>query len=218
MKVHLFYLSLPDNLRNYYPDYMVDDFNHVKDILYDLSRFENDNSDRSYYLYAITDDNELADMFEQFHDMNIFTRITKKMSKDEYEMLLDSNKNSKLKRHNLNHDINTNSKYIKKFDIICTNAEIKCIEETFSEYLDNIIYDCTLIEYSQFKDKYIKALDILLYCTYNKINTTDEDDFYGYQLSFGCTAESYVSGQVFKYPNKISLYLKLFKLLLWKDR
>ena len=95
--------------------------------------------------------------------------------------------------------------------------EQMAIEETLTDLNEELTLN-SIIPYCMFKTKYIKALDLIMYCTNNRVNSEYDNDYYSYQASFGFTAEGYAKGQVYMIPDIISLYLRIYKLLLRKEK
>ena len=222
MKVNIFYLSLPTKLDDYFPTSMVEDFKLVIGNLKSLRTFYNDKTDKWVYLYGFTNKKENAKIFEDMHDMKLFTKITKNMDKDIYEQFKKDNKMAEITKYSVETNksrlIQNNKNYPNDIEIVCTKNEIYDFDESFTLYLNEELTLNSIIPYCMFKTKYIKALDLIMYCTNNRVNSEYDNDYYSYQASFGFTAEGYAKGQVYMIPDIISLYLRIYKLLLRKEK
>ena len=208
MTVYIYYLSLPDNLKQHFPEEMVDSFREIEGSLKMLSKIYFENTQMWHYLYAYTDNVEYAKTFESVHDMSLFTRHKKKLDKSEFKKLAENNILAKLDYY----DVTVTKETVK---MLCTKCELYDINDTFELMMDVIMSEYSRNEYLQFKDNYIEALDLLLYCTNNRLNGED-NEFYAYNYSFGVTAEGYCRN-VFPKPRVIQMYARYYKLLLRKD-
>ena len=74
----------------------------------------------------------------------------------------------------------------------------------------------TDVDYTALKDKYIKALDYLMYCTTRQLNGP-ESDYYSYEMSFGNSAEGYLQQRASVKMNAVAVVTKLFRLVLRKE-
>ena len=216
MKIYLHYLIFPSDTSDFSKK-MLDDYEVTDGLNLIKSKMYNENTGNWYYLYGFTDDKKISDIFENMHDEKLFKKIIKKMSKDDYEIFKEENNMSEL----IVMDINKEKSYSKYPDyegefLVCSkNEEYDMNEGVCSQIMTMIMERCSH-DYYAFKTKYIKALDYLLYCTYNRVNYYDPE-FYSHQFSYGCTAEGYPKSQVYMKLNIIALYLKTFALLLRKE-
>lgn len=208
MKVYIHYLILPENLTDKYDSNIVDDFNKVKSSLNTLERFYNDKTESWYYQYAFTDNKEYSDIFEKLHDKKMFVKKIRKMTKKEY---------GDFRKNNLGAELKLRAIYGYENDsMVITKNELYEVEETCNMFMNEILMEASLDEYSMYKDKYIKALDYLMYCTNNRVNG-EECDYYSYQASYGITPESYAPVSISIRQNTFSLYARLYALILRKD-
>jgi hypothetical protein len=206
---------LPENLESFFDEKIISDFNQVKGILTSLEKRFSEKTGNWMYIYGLTNRKELADIFESFHDMKLFTRVEKKVTKEEYELLRKENIDAVLDWRNIDEEY-VKSKNSEDSLIVCNKIEYCDFQESFQIYLDDILMETSVEHYDCFNDEFIEALDKLFYCTENRINGCDAD-YYRYNLSFGCTAEGYISSRASIIPNYLSLYTKLYALLLRKD-
>ena len=188
---------------------MVNDFKTVNWLLNRLNRIFDDNTNKWYYLYAITNNSKYAETFEDTHDNKLFIRREKTMSKKQYEIFRKENDYAELILYSTRDDDESEK-------ILCTKGESYDIGDSFNNYINVEIVETTGMEYLQFIDEYVKALDQLGYCQLNRCNG-DDYDYYCTQMSYGCTPEGYKYPPVNVAPNKVTLYLKLYALLLRKD-
>lgn len=218
MKVSFFYLKLSSNPEmndNYYTG--DGEYCPIIDMIEYVNK-EYGFHDTDIYLYGFTEDKILADIFEQLHDPNIIIRVDKKISKSEFNTLISESSDLRISQYST---VSLSSSY--KFDnkvkeyIVATELEISCIEDEFTSSVDEDIMEITCVPYEQFKSKYIHALDVILYCTYNKMYSSDSDDSdqYSYNFSYGCTAEG-LRG-IRTRVNMLNLYVLLFKPILRKE-
>ena len=208
--VYKHYLILPDesDWDEYFKDEsMVADFKEVKYFLQRLNKYYNREDNKYYYLYAITDNKELSNIFSYSHDDKLFKVIKGKMDKDQLSALLKENEYAELMYFPIEDTEDTR--------LLLTEGEYNQLEDAESEWLTLELADKSYNEYSFFKDKYIKALDFLMYCTINRMNGPDSD-YYLYQMSYSISAEGYVNTASYK-TNFVSVYAKLFRLLLRKE-
>jgi len=217
MKVSFFYLKLTDN-----PDeneeYYTDDglYCPILDTITNSSK--SISNGLSVYLYGFTNDKKIADIFEKLHEPSIIFRVDKKMSSSEFILMANEMPDFRISQYDTVY-----SKYNYSFDDICTrfivatDMEIACVEDEFVSYIDDDIMEFTIYPYSQFKDRYIWALDALLYCTYYMMFNSSDDDSYIIQndLSYGYTAEGHHNINI--RSDTMSMYISLFKPLLRKD-
>lgn len=210
MKVAIFYLVIPDDYKNRYPSEIVNDFTNVNHVLNLLSKLYNDSSENWYYVYAFTNNMKHAKIFEDTHDMSLFIRRDKNIPKHRYEAIREHNSYGEIILFNYDEDGNY---------IICTKGESTTMDDDAICYINEEIMESSLMHYEQFKDKYIKALDYLGYCTQCKCNREDEDnDYHYYQLSYGFSPAGFKYPAVQLLPNKPSLFIRHFALLLRKDK
>lgn len=207
-KAYIFYLNLPDDLNEEFDKEEVDRFYEVKDFLLRLTKFYNEDMNRWYYLYAFTDKKKYADIFEDTRNMNIFIKKVVKFNQDDYNDFKRENTTCKLKMYNYNDD--------KKSKLLCTKDEIMSMEDDFPLILDAHLSLYTTIPYEILKQSYVKSLDRILYCLHHKVNEDDADDYYSYNYSFGITPENATSRKVSMVPDKLSMYIRHFGILLKK--
>lgn len=219
MKVFLFYLTLPSNLRKLkVSEECYDDFLEVSGCLKYLPKKYNSKGDKWIYLYAITDNKKYAEYFENMYDMNLFTRIKKEMEDDEWKIF--KKENSLCLLECINFDTKKVGMCTNLKELICTRNEFNEISDSFDilfiNKLAQTVYSAP--DYSFLKQKYIDLLDSLLYCTYNRIYSENTPDIINenvqYNYSFGLTAEDNRAGDICCRP--VELYLKIFSLLLKK--
>lgn len=216
MKVYMFYLSLPEDLSEY-DECEVADWTMISP---SFSRYMEYDPDTKRYvsLYAITDDKHLADEFEFMHDMNLFVRIKRKVSSEDYEELIKEFKPFKL------YSVNLKFKYPRSYDIGVDHILLTELEDSVlndDEFgIEQSLCEYSNVDYSVFKKKYVRALDFLLYCTYNKIMYCEDmdSDYYASNFSYGITAEGFPNYQVNLNTNIFKLYARFFALLLRKEK
>lgn len=216
LKVTFFYLILPPNPEEI-DDYYSDE-GFFCPIIDDIINNDHWISDKSNYLYAYTDDKNIADIFEELHDPSMFIRIDKKISKEDYENLLKAISDLRIVQYNIR-TFEYKHRFDKKFKefLIATELEIKCVDDEFYSWIEEEIMSLTDIPYKQFKEKYIYALDGLLYCLFYTIYnvSSDDADVSSYDFSYGYTPEGH-SG--IRYMSDIiSMYISLFRPLLRKN-
>ena len=216
MKVYIYYLKLPDNLYDIYDKIMVDCYSIVKSSILLLPKIYNNETSTWIYQYAYTSNKNLANDWESIHDMSMFTKITKKLTRKQYEeFVMENPKGVIVKYIYTGPEIETNDKYI-----ICARHEEYEINETFQLHVNEELLDVCQQPYSAFDTKFIKALDILGYTYYHTLFLGYEDDldYMFNNMSYGCSREGYVKGKGLDYStNILGLYVKLYKLLLRKD-
>lgn len=208
MKVFIYYLNLPDNLESRFPKNMISDFLNVKSTLNMLDKRYNDKTESWYYLYAFTNDKEYVRSFEYMHDMSLFTKIVKKMSEKEYEAYKHQNIDSCITKLYYG---DTDDEYILGPKILEYD-----ITDTLQMLTDQLLIDNVSYDYNCFNKKYIEALDKIGYCTYYSMRE-DDDGTTSWNLSYGYSAEGFVTGR-FKVDSDIpTMYCKVFSLLLKKS-
>lgn len=218
MRVDLFYLTLPND-KNYRDDIFTDEnvnyFNKVNGVLYNLHL--KDNGEYTTYLYAFTNNKDIADRYEDSHDMRIFTRIHKKISKKEWDSFKKEYMNALIVEYDLSRDSDNLLDDLLKTRLLCTKNEIYEITDSLRIYVDEQIVDICSIDYHIFNNKYFECLDLLFYCTLFGINNSIYSDEVSYGLSYGVTAEGFNKGAMSYGYNLGVIYIKLFSLLLRKD-
>lgn len=210
----MFYLSLPEDLSEY-DDTDVENFSMISPYLNRNMEYDSETG-RYVTLYAITDKRELADEFELTHNMDLFVRIKRKLSPDECTEIFSAFENYKLgvvsfdNKYPRSRDIGVKYLLLTPLEEDILDDEDFNVEQTLCDYVD--------VDYSIFKEKYIRALDFLLYCTYNRLMHSCDPDYYDSNFSYGITAEGYPHHQVNLKKNILKLYIRFFALLLRKDK
>lgn len=209
MKVYIYYLTIPDSPSEKYS-------------LEDLSRFDivikqlSDNhfkkkpgvvitiNGTTRYLYAFTNNKEYTKDFEFIHNMLLFTKLERKMDREEYEMFKNEMEHAEL----LYFKVEGN----REQQMLLTKLENSILEDSFYEVETHLsTYACLGYEY--LKRKYIIPLDILLYTVYYQLNGPDSE-FYSHNWSYGVTPENaseYGVSPCLNFPN---MYFDIFKLIL----
>ena len=218
MKVWIFYLSLPDDVSKFNEN----DVENFQFISGNFSRvIEHDGeTETSRMLYAYTIDKKLAYEFQEMHDMNLFTMIKRKMDQREFKEFQKENKEFSLftrKFGNKFGDKKLQASYTELLDhLLITEFEENVLYDDIYVAIEQDISEVTNVDYYSFKTKYIEALDYLMYCTYHKM-VYDDPDTYGYNLSYGITAEGFVKRKVSLEMRAVTLYFIYFAILLRKD-
>lgn len=216
MKVYIHYLIFPSDTSRF-PKKLVDDYSVIDDLASIQNKTFNKETGNWYYLYGFTNDKKISDIFEYMHDKSLFKKIVKKMDREEYESFKNENNLSEL----IVCDVDKERSYSEypEYDgnfLVYSRKEEFDISETIVSNISTMLMQNSSYDYYAFKTEYIKALDYLLYCTYNRINYYDPE-FYSYQFSYGCTAENYPKQQVYMKYDIIAAYAKVFALLLRKE-
>lgn len=210
--VYKHYLVLPDEKKwfeVFQDESMVEDFSMVKYVLANLAKHYNESDDNWYYLYGVTQNKKDSEMFSYTHDDKLFKVIPTKMSEHEAEIFLRENSPAKIKNVVISSERDDKS-------LLLTKAECTELSDMEYGYVNSELVENSLIDYSCLKDKYIKALDFLMYCTVNKMHGVDSD-YYTYQLSYGVSAEGYLNNRAGFRMDIVGVYAKLFRMLLRKE-
>lgn len=214
LKVYFFYLTLPkdwSSISN--PSDAWERFSFITSLFIDdLPKREDEKKSLIHYFYAWTDDKKMAKMYKNSHNMKFFNLIKKDITDEEY-----------LK---LQHDLHK----IRILDFIKTidnNDEMDIIPLSVSESssIDSVISDVgyeyqltdsAIYPYGFLKPKYIKPLDLLLYCTYHKLSYGKDQDFYvDSWYGYGCTVEGYSTGRGMSLDfNYVNIYREFYGLIL----
>ena len=206
MKMFKYYISYEDMYNyDYVPNALFPSFEEsVFPVLaLELPNFKLE-SGKYYYLYAFTADKELAKMFEDIHDMEKFIKITENVSVNTYERLVS---NDDMCFIQLSSFKDKNGKEVSILTTLFENLIICDIED----YIEMELYRISSkFEYEQYTEKYIRALDYLLYCSYNKMDGVIKD----FHLNFDVTEEGYVKNPVKWGLNLLSIYYNMFSHLL----
>lgn len=211
----MFYLSLPEDLSKY-DDEDVEFFSMVSPSINREMEYDSDNG-RYITLYAFTDKKEFADEFESIHDMDLFVRIKKKVSQSEYNEI--SSELGKYKLESTKFDTHyPMSREMGVDHLLLTELEFDVLSDDINFDVEQMLFENVSVEYAIFKNNYIKALDLLLYCTYNKMIYSEDSDCYSSNFSYGVTAEGYPRFQVYLQQDILKLYVKFFALLLRKEK
>ena len=203
MKVYIYYLIDPSALNDNISALDMDRFSSVMDTLtakhlLDKHGYRIFVNDIPRYLYAFTDDKSVAKNFEELHQMNLFTKIERKMDKEAY-----INFKSTMEHAHLEYDDSS---------LLLTNLERFTLERFFDE-VEVYLSHYADFDYTIFKDEYIEALDFLLYTLHYQLNGPDYG-FYDYNFSFGQTPVNYPRASISYEANTIANYCKIFKILL----
>lgn len=210
MKLYIFYLNFNINMK---PNNTMEDMFicYMGNALMNYSEYIKDSIKikENKWLYAFTNNKDYAENFEKMHDMDMFIKTTKKITNSEWKLLTNQLEGCLLDNFQFM------SSYGVEIDIILTHLE-NSIMINFEDEFERSMYEYVTMPYSWFKDKYIKALDILMYCTYHQL-ISSESDFYNYNFSYGITAEGIPRNQVtIKLKGDVAYY-ELFKYILRKD-
>lgn len=210
----MFYLSLPEDLSDY-DDTDVENFSMISPYLNRNMEYDSETG-RYITLYAITDKKELANEFKLTHNMDLFVLIKRKVSPDEHKEIFSEFEKCKLDV------ISFNNRYPKSRDIGVDHILLTSLEEEILDdedfNVEQSLCEYVYVDYSAFKNKYIKALDFLLYCTYNRMMNSGDPDYYDSNFSYGITAEGYPRHQVGMMKDIFKLYVRFFALLLRKEK
>lgn len=161
------------------------------------------------YLYAYTNKAEIAKDFEYIHDMSVFTKITRKMDNSEFKAFSDTMKHANLEYYEVEGYAPD-----KAFHILMTQLEMSLIEPLITD-IEILLSDNAQYPYTIFKDKYVMALDLLLYTLYYQLNGPDSM-YYDYNWSYGCTPEGAAKDSVKLEMNYTKLFLEIFSPILKK--
>lgn len=207
MKVYIYYLSFSSKLKYQDDDELSESYYNLKNTIIGLTKYYNEPNDTWYYLYAFTNNKEIAEIFEATHDMTLFIKSKKKMDESEYREFRHNNILSELIKFEIE----------KGKNIICTKNESNDIDECVDNIVTNKINDSVETAYSPLKNEYIEALDKLLYCSFHTINWGDgcESDTASYNLGYGCSAEGYLTRTGYNYK-LLNGYISNYKLILKK--
>ena len=209
MKVYQYYIAWsPDRgdvakyLHNATEDNSIKVYDLVLNVIEQLSVYR-DGDTYKYALYAWTDKKEVAHIFEQTYDMNIFRRVVHKYSKEEFNQFKQECED-------------TEYKFDKEYPMYLTDIE--------RGYMSDAIYmsvesDMTSIAgnypYDILADEWFKPLDLLLYCTFWNFACGDMD-YASSNWSYGCTAEGFGT-KLRVVPNPLTCFIHYFYILLNKD-
>lgn len=207
MKVYIYFLTPPVKPHGKYTEAKIDAFHPVVRIFDDnyYKRkpgviFELNGAIR--YLYAYTTDKSMVKDFEYMHDMDLFTRITRKMDRDEFSMFQKEMDHAKLEYYKMDDGSN----------MLVTKLENHILETSIDD-IELHLSNHSCLGYEAFKDEYIQALDILLYTLYYQLAGPDSE-FYGYNYNYGLTPEGAVQNQVNMVVNFKTMYVQVFSLIL----
>lgn len=221
MKVYFFYICIPESVFSNSEDAIaMEKFEFVMSDILKYGRLDRATNSK-IALYAITDDKYKAKEFEKFHDMSLFRKIVHKMSKQEYEDYKKSDLSKDYTHDRLELEYYPSGGY-DNVSILLTSEEYNAIQDSVMSEIENMMYEYCNTNYHIFKDKYIEALDVLLYCTHHvSMYSVDEDEvssvgeaFYGY----GITVENAGGRQLTTDLNVIAAYADFFRLILRKEK
>ena len=211
MKAYLHYLTLPDE--DVYEDYfkcdVVKDFMVVHSCLNKLIKRYDSSKNEWYYLYAITDDKTISEMFSSIHDSSLFTVMKKSIDKDEFNSLKKENYNAVLSKYKYNEYDEDDKRFI-----IMTRAEKIELDDMSELWLEQELFDSSDYEYDFLQKEYIEALDFLMYCLENRLHGPDSLFYAESCLGYGVSAEGYARARIV--PNIEVIYCRLFRMLLKK--
>ncbi|MDE7088691.1 MAG: hypothetical protein K2O54_01080, partial [Prevotella sp.] len=160
----------------------------------------------TYHIYAYTDDKDLSKKFEKDHDMRLFIKRKKKMTKPEYNKFRQDTSYAELEF----------GKVDDKHELLMPKHELDQISD-FDWRIRAELSELAHFPYQIFKPKYIKALDLLLYCTIYQCSWGKDPDYYVYNYDgYGVTAEGY-GNRISDSVDKLLAYYYEFALVLRKD-
>lgn len=164
------------------------------------------NNGSTIHLYAYTDDKKYAKRFESDRDMRLFIKRSKKITNREYMQFESDTKYAKLSIYEIDGE----------HKVLLPQHEIDQIED-FKWRMDIELSELAVYPYQIFTDEYVKALDIILYCTYHQWFWGKDPDYYDYNYSgYGITAEGYGNG-VYNHIDDLAVYCYIYSLVLRKD-
>lgn len=209
MKIYIYYLTIPESIPGKIDSDELDKFEIVRqtlqeDFIKNKSGTIIDVNGIDRYLYAFTSDKEIAKDFEFIHSMFLFTKLERKMDTEEYALFEKEMDYAKLQYFVVDN--------FRKRSMLLTKLEHHILEHSFDDlelHLSN--YAC--LGYDFFQQKYIRALDLLLYTVYYQLNGPDSN-FYDYNWSYGITPEGASDCGVSAALNFQNMYLHIFKLIL----
>lgn len=221
MKVWLFYLSLPE----FMPDYDrcdIDVFSSMSQKILKTLVY-NKYTGRYTGLYAYTNDKDLAKMFEEMHDMDLFVKIKDDMSKSAYEKIKYACVGSDGYRDYESLELEWSENFVdsgtkEKISFPLTGMESSLISDEGYSSVEEDLMTFSYVDYSCFKTKYIKALDTLLYCLMHKCNYGDDEEieYSNDSWAYGISPEGEIRGGSYN-MNHFNLYRKLYRLILRKE-
>lgn len=216
MKVFIYYLTIPEVPEGKITQEMIDKFSLVTQ-QFNLHYIKNVSGASvmcngvERYLYAFTNNDKIAMDFEYIHDMTIFTKIVRKMSKDEFHLFKQTMGWAELSYISI--DIPNSDKYGK---LLLTVFEYEIISDPETEMdVEMQLTDYSKLGYEFLDKKYVLALDILLYTLFYHLSGP-ESEFYLYNWGFGCTPEGAPSNTVSWNVNYQNMFLDIFGMILKK--
>ena len=216
MKVWIYYLSLPDDLS----EFNQNDIDRFQYIAHHFNRdmTHDDTTGTNRMLYAFTTSKKIAREFQETRDMSLFTKVKRTLSNEEYKVFIDEvGDDYELIMKSIDSRMRQPSSGNEGIDhIIRTGKEENSLYDDMYNDVEDSIVNSVSVNYEAFKDQYIRALDYIMYCTYNKM-VYDDPDSYSYNLSYGCTAEGYPPRPVGIEMRIARLYFMSFGLLLRKE-
>ena len=220
MKVYVFYLTLPEDineLRSIYHEEEVDYFMEIKSMLFKVPMIFDEESGETYYRYAFTNNKDYADIYEETHNMKLFKRSERKMTKKEYESFRKDNLDQEIILRDIDgfDALYFDDRERDKEPILIVRHEMYEISDTLDMILRRDLSTNSIYPYTIFKEKYIEGLDKLFYC--NNFMMELDTDYTSYQESYYATVEGYGRNIRLK-PNILAMYMRVFGLLLNKGR
>lgn len=206
-KVYIYYLTIPEKPYGKFTAKKLSAFNVVtlllrQDYYYKKSGIIIELNNVERYLYAYTTNKEHAKDFEYMHEMTLFTKIVKKMDKEELKEFTEEMEHAELDYRSMD-DGST---------MLITKLENHVLETSFDD-VEIYLSEFARLGYEAFQDEYIQALDILLYTLYYQMNG-QEAEFYSYNYSYGLTPEGVHGNQVYATLNCVNMYIEIFALIL----
>lgn len=165
-------------------------------------------------IYAYTDSKEIADLFEEFHDMEKFRRKKIPLTKEEVSNLATDELNQYLKKRK----ITTKDENGKKteIEIAVTKQEEKLIDLQVMSILNNIAYKLPKVPFpiNALQDNLIKELNkFYFFEIVNNLVVQNPSDF----MIYGDHIEIYPKKSKI-FADELSIYVYLFHDLLKEER
>ena len=171
-----------------------------------------ESEDMCFVLYAWTDKKSLRDEFLRYRSDSFIMREQKFDDYDDFHQFEIRYKEDRLNLYTLktyNHQL---EKY-EDVDVLMTFDENQLFTEYIFEYIGRLIESRCSTEYMYYNDKYIEALDAILYTVYHDIfHAIDEsvEDYVSYNLSYGVTPQGKDVGKIYESIDQFKLFVYSF--------
>lgn len=173
-------------------------------------KYITDQDNNCVVLYGWTDNKDIAKEFKQIRsDRLIMMKI--EICDEDFTAFKREYSLQKISEYKLKHYIKNE---LKDVNVLMTKDEFSVINEYSLELINESVSECTKVSYRALSDKYIQALDTLLYTYYHDIlnpETEDVSDTAEYYASYNQTPLGQSTTDLENTVDQLNLFVSVFK-------